>query len=213
MNKKVRIYPSLMAADPLYIGQAIKELDDHVDGWHLDIMDGHFVPNVTYGPAWIKSVIQNTKKPIDVHLMVEPVEPWCEWLPQGITSVTFHPEATKHPHRVLEAFKKRGFQAGLAISPGTSLDVISPLACIVDLALILGVNPGWSGQSFISTTPQKIKEARKRFEGLSIIADGGINHDTAHLCTDADIWVTGSAVFDKPDKLKALRDLRSICEA
>ena len=212
MSKKIRIYPSLMAADPLYLGQSMEELDDHVDGWHLDIMDGHFVPNVTYGPAWVEAITKHTKKPIDVHLMVEPVDAWCDWLPDGITSVTFHPEATKHQHRTLETFKKRGFKSGFAINPGTSLEVVKPLSDMIDVLLLLGVNPGWSGQKFIPNTTQKIQKASELFKHTDIIADGGINHETAHLCKDADIWVTGSAVFSKKNPLEALQKLHKISE-
>lgn len=199
-----------MAAHPLRVGEAMDMLEPHVEGWHLDVMDGHFVPNLTFGPDFLKAVVDHTKKIVDVHLMVEPAEPWLEWLPNGVTNVTFHPEATAHPYRMLQALRERGIKAGVALSPGTGLHVLEALAPVLDIVLILCVNPGWSGQSFIREMTQKIIDvhAWRADKLIALHIDGGINPQTADLCRQADAWVMGSALMGVPNPLQVLHDLR-----
>lgn len=203
------IYPSLMAAPPLDMRRAMDALEPHVQGWHLDIMDGHFVPNITYGPAWIEAVVANTKRAVDVHLMVEPIEPWLDGLPKGVTSVTFHPEATQHPYRLLQAFRERGIKAGVALSPGTGLHVLDALASVIDLVLVLCVNPGWGGQKFLTDMVDKVQavHAWRGSRPIALHVDGGIHEATARLCADADVLVAGSAIFAKSDPVEAFRTL------
>lgn len=199
-----------MAAHPLNVGGAMNLLEPYVAGWHLDVMDGHFVPNVTYGASWIEAVIKNTKKAVDVHLMVEPVEPWLNWLPDGITSVTFHPEATQHPYRLLQAFRERGIKAGVALSPGTGLHVLDALAPVLDVVLVLCVNPGWGGQKFLADMVAKIQAVHAWCgdKPITLHVDGGVNQTTASLCLPADVLVAGSAIFDKSDCVEAFHQLQ-----
>lgn len=210
-NHAPHIYPSLMAAPALNVQHAMDALEPYVQGWHLDIMDGHFVPNLTYGPAWIEAVVQNTKRVVDVHLMVDPVEPWLDWLPHGITSVTFHPESTKHAYRVLQALRARGIKAGVALSPGTGLHLLDALAPVLDIVLILCVNPGWCGQKFLPDMVDKLRsvQAWRGERPIAIHVDGGIGPTTAPLCLNADVLIAGSAVFDGADMVQNFHNLHT----
>lgn len=199
-----------MAAPLLRVGEAMAQLEDHVEGWHLDVMDGHFVPNLTFGPDFVRAVIQNTQKKVDVHLMTQPIEPWLDWLPDGVTSVTFHPEATAHPYRMLQALRERGIKAGVALSPGAGLHVLDALAPVLDVVLVLCVNPGWSGQSFIPEMAHKIQAVHqwRQNKSIALHVDGGVSASTAHLCQVADVWVVGSALMSFPHPLQSLQLIR-----
>lgn len=199
----VQISPSLLAADASKLGEEIEAVTEAgADRLHLDIMDGHFVPNLSYGPHVLKSIRPLTTLPIDVHLMISPVE---EMIPAfaeaGADCITVHPEATPHVHRCLDLIKSLGKKAGVALNPATPLETIQQVLPLVDLILIMTVNPGFGGQGFISDMLPKIKEARALINSLDkpidLEVDGGIDLKTAPEAKQAgaNILVAGTAIF------------------
>jgi ribulose-phosphate 3-epimerase len=200
--RPVQIAPSLLSADFSRLGEEIKAVEPFANMIHLDVMDGHFVPNLTFGPPVIAKLRPWTTLPFDVHLMMSPVDPLlADFAEAGATILTVHPEAGPHIYRTLQIIKELGCKAGVALNPGTPVQVIEPLLPIVDLILVMTVNPGFGGQEFMASQLPKIKHVRELIErsGRDILleVDGGISAETAPLVIEAgaDVLVAGSAIF------------------
>jgi ribulose-phosphate 3-epimerase len=197
------IAPSILAADFSRLGEEVRAADAAgADMIHVDVMDGHFVPNISIGPVVVKSIRPCTTLPFDVHLMIAPVDPYIQqFRDAGADIITVHPEAGPHVHRTLQAVKASGAKAGVSLNPGTPIDAIDPIIELVDLVLIMSVNPGFGGQSFIESVLPKIEAARKRIDasGRDIIleVDGGVNATTAPrvIAAGATALVAGTAVY------------------
>ncbi len=215
MSAELKIAPSILAADFSRLGDEVRAIDRAgCDYIHVDIMDGHFVPNLSIGPAVVKAIRGCTGKPFDVHLMIEPVAPYiAEFAAAGADIITIHAEADKHLNRTLQVIRSLGKKAGLSLNPGTPVGVIEPLLDSVDLVLIMSVNPGFGGQSFIPSQIEKVRLARQMIGArpIELEVDGGINtHNIAAVrAAGADVVVAGSAVFRDADyraSMKALRE-------
>lgn len=211
----VKIAPSILSADFAKLGEEIKDVEPFVDYIHVDVMDGHFVPNITIGPLVVESIRPITDLPLDVHLMIENPEHYISaFAKAGADLISVHYEACPHLHRVIQQIKGENVKAGVVINPATPVSAIEPILNDVDLVLVMTVNPGFGGQSFIESTVSKIKQLKKLKEQYQytylIEVDGGVNKDTAKLCTDAgaDILVAGSAIFNQPDRKKAIEDIK-----
>ena len=213
-----KIAPSILSADISKLGEDIQMLDKGGGDWiHIDVMDGHFVPNLTFGPNVVAAAKNYTDLPLDVHLMVEEPEKMINGFAEaGATGISIHAEATKNIHQVMQHIKSLNVQAGVVINPGTAVSFIEPVLSIVDMVLVMTVNPGFGGQSFIPETLKKIEklDAYRKENDLSYLiqVDGGVNEETIQLCHEAgaDVFVAGSNVFgakspaDQIQKLKRL---------
>lgn len=208
MQQKTRIAPSILSADFAQLGAEVAAIAAAgADYVHVDVMDGHFVPNLTIGPMVVKALRPHSKLPFDVHLMISPVDPYvAEFAQAGADIITFHPEAGPHPHRTIQLIKSLGKKAGLSLNPGTPLSAIEWLLPEIDLVLVMSVNPGFGGQRFIDSSLDKLKELRRRIDAVSdsqggrpidLEVDGGINVETAKraVAAGADVLVAGTATF------------------
>jgi ribulose-phosphate 3-epimerase len=212
-----RIAPSILSADFACLGDEVKRVIDAGADWiHFDVMDNHYVPNLTFGPMVCQALRKHSRVPIDVHLMVQPVDALAQaFCKAGADIVTFHPDASAHVDRTLQVIKAEGKQAGLVFNPATPLDVLQYVIDKVDLILIMSVNPGFGGQSFIPSALRKIEQARKLIEqtgrDIRLEVDGGIKVDNIRRVADAgaDTFVAGSAIFNQPDYQAVISAMRA----
>lgn len=209
MATEVKIAPSILSADFARLGEEVAAITAAgADYIHVDVMDGHFVPNITIGPDVVKSIRSYSDKIFDVHLMISPVDPYIEdFARAGADIITVHAEATPHFHRSIQLIKSLGKKAGVSLNPGTPVSMIENVMDMVDLVLVMSVNPGFGGQKFIPSALTKIREIRKMIEKegreIDLQVDGGINMETVQSAIDAgaNVLVAGTATFTGgPDK-------------
>ena len=203
MQQKTRIAPSILSADFARLGEEVRAIGEAGADWiHVDVMDGHFVPNLTIGPAVVKALRPHTRLPLDVHLMVAPVDPYVPAFAEaGADIITVHAEAGPHIHRTIQLIKSLGKKAGLSLNPGTPAEAIDYVLGDLDLILVMSVNPGFGGQSFIARQLDKVAALRRRIDAsgraVDLQIDGGINAETAAraVAAGADVLVAGTASF------------------
>ena len=203
MQQPVRISPSILSADFARLGEEVRAVDEAGADWiHVDVMDGHFVPNITIGPAVVKALRPHTNKPLDVHLMISPVDPFLEAFAEaGADIITIHPEAGPHLHRTIQRIKSLGRKAGVSLNPATPAKALDYALEEIDLVLVMSVNPGFGGQSFIDSQLRKIEAIRKRIDALGkpidLEVDGGVDQSNCRRIVEAgaDALVAGTATF------------------
>jgi len=217
-ESRVKISPSILAADFACLGEEVTAIcEAGCDYVHVDVMDGHFVPNLTIGPGVVKAIKPHASKPLDVHLMISPVDAFIDSFAEaGADIITFHPEAGPHPHRTVQAIKAAGCKAGISLNPATPIAALEELIEDIDLILVMSVNPGFGGQKFIKTQLEKIRRIRDLITAagreIELEVDGGVNSKNAEeiITAGADVLVAGTAVFQNgrqayADNIKALR--------
>ena len=217
-DSRVKISPSILAADFACLGDEVTAIcEAGCDYVHVDVMDGHFVPNLTIGPGVVKAIKPHANKPLDVHLMISPVDSFIDLFTEaGADIITFHPEAGPHPHRTVQAIKAAGCKAGISLNPATPIAALEELIDDIDLILVMSVNPGFGGQKFIKTQLDKIRRIRDLITStgrqIELEVDGGVNSENAEeiIAAGADVLVAGTAVFQNgrhayADNIKALR--------
>ncbi|MEQ2526441.1 ribulose-phosphate 3-epimerase [Bacillaceae bacterium CLA-AA-H227] len=212
----VKIAPSILSADFSKLGEEIKDVErGGAELIHVDVMDGHFVPNITIGPLIVDAIRPVTMLPLDVHLMIENPDQYIEaFAKAGADYITVHVEACRHLHRTIQNIKSYGIKAGVVLNPATPVSTIEHIIEDIDMVLLMTVNPGFGGQKFISSVVPKIRQVKEMADAkgldIDIEIDGGVNTETAKLCTDAGatILVAGSAVYDKEDRQKAIEELK-----
>lgn len=218
MARRTLIAPSILASDFARLGEEVAAIDrDGADWIHLDVMDGHFVPNITFGPPVIAALRGVTKKPFDCHLMIAPVDPFlAAFAEAGADTITIHPEAGPHLHRSLQTIRGLGRKAGVALNPATPVSVIAHVLDLVDLILVMSVNPGFGGQAFIPDAIEKVRQARTLAGDRDILieVDGGVTPGNARALAEAgaDVLVAGSSVFKGGDYRAAIAALRAAAD-
>ena len=213
----VRIAPSLLSADFAHLAEDIAKVErGGADLLHLDVMDGHFVPNITFGPLVVKAVRKVTTLPLDVHLMIEEPDRYIEaFVEAGADSIAVHAEVLPHLHRTVHLIKKLGAKAGVAINPATPVAALEDIAADLDYVLVMSVNPGFGGQTFIPRSESKVRAVRelldKQASRAVVAIDGGIENSNARAVVAAgvEILVAGTSIFGQADPARALRDLRA----
>jgi ribulose-phosphate 3-epimerase len=204
VSKNVRIAPSILSADFARLGEEVRAVTEAgADYIHIDVMDGHFVPNITIGPAVVKALRPHSDLPFDVHLMISPVDPYIpQFAEAGADIITVHPEAGPHLHRSIQLIKSLGKKAGASINPGTPAEALNDVIGMLDLVLVMSVNPGFGGQAFIDRSLEKIRAIRTRLDAaghdIDLEVDGGINAETAAAVIEAgaNVLVAGTATFE-----------------
>ena len=199
----VKIAPSILSADFARLGEEVASIcEAGCDYVHVDVMDGHFVPNITIGPDVVKAIKPHASRPLDVHLMIAPVDPYITAFAEaGADIITFHPEAGPHPHHTAQAIRAVGCRVGVSLNPGTPLAALDQLLDLVDLVLVMSVNPGFGGQSFITSQLEKISQLRQLIDAsgrdIELEVDGGVNRKTAAqvIAAGANVLVAGTATF------------------
>lgn len=212
----VKIAPSILSADFARLGEEIKDVErGGADYIHVDVMDGHFVPNITIGSLIVEAIRPVTKLPLEVHLMIENPDQYIEaFAKAGADYITVHVEACRHLHRTIQLIKSTGVKAGVVLNPATPVDSLKHIIEDVDMVLLMSVNPGFGGQKFISSVLPKIRQVKELADSLNpdleIEVDGGVNEETAKLVIEAgaNVLVAGSAVFNKEDREAAIASLR-----
>ncbi len=213
----MRIAPSILSADFSKLAAEIARVEEAgADQLHLDVMDGHYVPNLTFGPMVVEAVRRTTSLPLDVHLMIENADRWIgEFADAGADMIAFHPESLHHPHLTLTSIQKRGKKAGIALNPGTSFAHYEALLPLADYAIVMSVNPGWGGQKFIEGSFERARKlrdiARERRFDLVIEIDGGMNVERIAGAASAgiDVVIAGSAIFKAEDPADVVRRMAS----
>jgi ribulose-phosphate 3-epimerase len=216
----IKIAPSILSADFANLASEIKDVEaGGADYIHVDVMDGHFVPNITLGPMIVKAIRPVTNLPLDVHLMIENPDQYIEaFADAGSDYITVHAEATPHLHRTIQLIKSRGVKAGAVLNPGSPVELIRHVIGDLDMVLLMTVNPGFGGQSFIQSVVPKIREVHELAQqfnpGLEIEVDGGVTVETAKLCSEAgaNVLVAGSAIYNEKDRGEAITAIRNAAE-
>ena len=217
MTSNTLIAPSLLAADFARLGEEARAVETAGADWlHLDVMDGHFVPNITFGPLVVKALRPHTKLPLDVHLMIAPCDPYIDaFADAGADHISIHPESGPNMHRSLQRIRALGKKSGVVLNPATPVESILWVLDLVDIIMVMTVNPGFGGQAFIASQLPKIALLRQAIDAsghdIRLQIDGGVTAQTARSCLDAgaDVLVAGSAVYGKPDYAAAIAAIRT----